>query len=348
MTERAPARLGKYEIVRQLGEGAMGVVYLAYDPTIDRQVAVKTIRKDLLDVPAASQAAARLRQEAMAAGRLVHPGIVAVYDFGEDENVGYIVMEYAPGEDLGRYAAGRRLGLPEIGTLLVQLLDALEYAHGAGVVHRDIKPSNILLSGRLKVTDFGIARIAHSTLTQTGAVVGTPAYMAPEQYSGAGVDHRGDLFASGALFYELLTGVQAFGGESIPEIAYRVCHAEHVPATRLRPELPAGVDAVLSRALAKRKEERYPSAREFSRAIETALAGGEATPGPAAVTPTPVAPEAIERVTRTLAKHLGPIAKVIVKKAAAEAQTYWDLCVTVSSRLPAEERPRFLKEVGVE
>jgi eukaryotic-like serine/threonine-protein kinase len=365
-----PARLGKYEIVQELGAGAMGVVYLGYDAAIDRKVAVKTIRKDRLDAATASEAAARFRQEAMAAGRLTHPGIVAVYDYGEDENVAYIVMEYAPGEELGRYAEGKTLALPEIGALMEQLFDALAYAHQAGVVHRDIKPSNILLSGRLKITDFGIARIASSQLTQTGIAMGTPAYMAPEQYRGVGVDHRVDLFASSVLFYELLTGRPPFPGETIEEIAYKVCHVEPVPATRLRPDVPRGVDAVVARALAKDKEARFPSASELSRAIGAALAGRDVpVPGVLGVlesAPTvavssalttgalasragsSVTPAAIERITQTLARYVGPIAKVMVKKAGAEAKTYRELGLAIASRLAPEERARFLGELGLE
>jgi serine/threonine-protein kinase len=368
----APTRLGKYEIVKELGAGAMGVVYLAYDATIERQVAIKTIRKDLLDAAMAEKASARFRQEAMGAGRLTHAGIVTVYEYGEEANVAYIVMEYAPGVDLAHHAASRRLELPEIAGIMTQLLDALAYAHDAGVVHRDIKPSNILLSGRVKITDFGIARIASSQLTQVGMAMGTPAYMAPEQYMGIGVDHRVDLFASGVLLYELLTGQQPFTGETIQEIAYKVCHVEPTLASRLRPGLPAAVDALLATALAKNKELRYPGARELSRAVAAALAGGESsgaplletrgaiesaatvsfagqkvTSGALSGTPTNVTPEAIERVTRTLAKYVGPIAKVMVKKAGAEAKTYRDLCLGVSERLSADEKARFLSEVGL-
>jgi len=186
--ERAPTRLGKYQILQTLGVGGMGVVYLGYDAAIERKVAIKTIRKDMLDSSATAEATARFRREAMAAGRLTHPGIVAVYDYGEDEDVAYIVMEYAPGEELGRFAAARQLSPPQVATLLVQLLDALHYAHQTGVVHRDIKPANLLVSERLKITDFGIAR-AISKMTSSGEyararlmpVLGTPSYMSPEQ-----------------------------------------------------------------------------------------------------------------------------------------------------------------------
>ena len=375
LSDLSGGRLGKYELLQRLGAGAMGVVYLAYDPAIGRRVAVKTIRKDLLDADTAATVSARFRNEAMAAGRLTHPGIVAIYDYGESEETAYIVMEYAPGEDLHRYASTRRLTPFEIRTLMTQLLDALEHAHQAGIVHRDIKPTNLLVADRLKVTDFGIARIASSQLTRTGAVIGTPAYMAPEQYRGAGVDHRVDLFESGVILYELLTGRPPFTAESLEAMAYKVCHTAHVPPTQIRSDLPRGVDGLLARALAKNSNERFASAREFAREIEAALgAPGAATElafGPTAFAGAPsssgaalgaplrssvpparaaanVAPEAIERITATLARFVGPIAAVMVKKAAADAATYRDLCIAVSARLSAEEKPSFLRELGVE
>jgi serine/threonine-protein kinase len=366
-----PVRLGKYELVRELGAGAMGVVYLAYDAAIDRQVAVKTIRREALSDTSASQAIARFRQEAIAAGRLTHPGIVAVYDYGEDDSVAYIVMEYAPGVDLGHYVADRRLSLPEVGGIMAQLLDALQYAHDAGVVHRDIKPRNILVSGRVKISDFGVARVARSQLTQSGVAIGTPAYMAPEQYRGSGVDHRVDLFASGVLLYELLTGELPFVGEFIEEIAYKICHTQPPLATRIRTDLPRTIDDVLAKALAKNKEVRFASARDLARAIDAVVAGrdpgievpsgghsletmptAEATAPPTTRDPpssreSRVTPEAMARITQTLAKYVGPIAQVMVKKAGFEAKTYRELCVGVSTRLADEERVRFLSEMGV-
>ncbi|HEY1537309.1 MAG TPA: serine/threonine-protein kinase, partial [Polyangiaceae bacterium] len=219
MTASPRPRLGKYEILQTLGSGAMGVVYLAYDAVIERKVAVKTIRKEILGQEASSEVTARFRREAMAAGRLTHPGIVAVYDYGEDDSVAYIVMEYAPGQDLGRYAASRNLSLSEISALMTQLLDALGFAHAAGVVHRDVKPGNILVGERLKITDFGIARVADSSLTQTGVAMGTPAYMAPELYMGVAIDYRVDLFAAGVVLYELLTKTLPFDGNSLEELS---------------------------------------------------------------------------------------------------------------------------------
>jgi serine/threonine-protein kinase len=439
MTAATRPRLGKYDILQTLGSGAMGVVYLAYD------AAVKTIRKEALGQAASSEVAARFRREAMAAGRLTHPGIVAVYDYGEDDSVAYIVMEYAPGQDLGRYAASRDLSLSEVAGLMTELLDALGFAHAAGVVHRDVKPGNILVGERLKITDFGIARVADSSLTQTGVAMGTPAYMAPEQYMGIGVDYRIDLFAAGVVLYELLTKTLPFDGNSLEELSYKICHTEPKPATLVRPDLPRGVDIVLGKALAKSSAARYSSAAELSRAISDALSGVElgsprqsrhsqaggplsspvsvaawsldtqraleamlaptlgsvagaairrgmaraadseqlirllletvegdsarstladrlrgvlepgrprsaSLPPPSSTTleGVSVSPEAVARVTQTLATYVGPIAKVMVKKATADAPSYLDLCLRVSARLETEdEKTRFLKEVGV-
>src|SRR4051812_16396475 len=199
----------------------MGLVYLARDPILDREVALKTIRAELLDESHAPHAVARFRQEAMAAARLSHPGIVAIYDYAEDAGTAYIAMEYAPGENVGDYVARYGLTLPEIRELMTQLLEALEYAHDRGVVHRDIKPENLIVSGRLKIADFGVAHLANSRLTMAGQTIGTPGYMAPEQHTGEPVDHRVDVFAAGVLLYTLWTGCQPFPGETLAEITYK-------------------------------------------------------------------------------------------------------------------------------
>ena len=179
--------LGKYEIKSALGKGAMGIVYKGYDPTIERFVAIKTIRKDLVDPEVAKQYMARFKNEARAAGRLMHPHIVAVYEYGEDDTVAYIAMEYVEGAGLREHLNRREaFDFAQLVRLLRQLLEALEFAHGRGVVHRDIKPSNLIVSedGRLKVADFGIARVDTTNLTQAGMIIGTPSYMSPEQCRG--------------------------------------------------------------------------------------------------------------------------------------------------------------------
>jgi serine/threonine-protein kinase len=342
---KLPAQLGKYRVVDVLGEGAMGVVYRAHDAAIDREVAVKTIRKELLSSTMATTLVERFRREAVAAGRLSHAGIVAVYDYGEDDESAFIVMELALGTSLDVYAHRRgSLSLDDVGALMAQLLDALGYAHERGIVHRDIKPSNVIVSdsGRVKITDFGIARIQSSTLTHTGVAVGTPSYMSPEQYMGTAVDHRADLFAAGVVLYELLTGARPFGGDTLESIAYQVCHSQHVPPSHRRPSLPARIDAVIATALAKLPEDRYATASALARGLATALAEQPANSPPdfglaatligdapiAGVRP-PTAPllntDALKQVESALTPLLGPLAGVLVRRSAAMAATVDDL-----------------------
>ena len=313
-----PVSLGRYRIVDVIGAGAMGVVYTAHDPRIDRTVALKTIRRELLSTQVAGEVVARFHREAKAAGRLSHPGIVAVYDYGEDENTSYIVMEYAPGMALSEVAGeGRCLPAHEARALLLQLLDGLEYAHAQGIVHRDIKPSNLLISsdGRLKITDFGIARIDGGRLTRTGTPVGTPVYMAPEIYLGESGDHRADLYSAGVVLYELLTGALPFEGATIAALAYKVCHTAHVPPSRRGPGLAAGFDRVIDRALAKRADARYANARAFADdVLQAALPS--AGMSPRAI---PIGDEVLRKLESALAGILGPIAGVIVRRDAGRA-----------------------------
>ncbi|MGL6109795.1 MAG: serine/threonine-protein kinase, partial [Rubrivivax sp.] len=228
MSTLLPERIGKYTISALLGRGAMGMVYKGFDPHIARPVAVKTIHRELLGTDEHASIAARFRNEAQAVGRLQHAGIVAIYEFGEDEATAYIAMEYVEGSNLDQVLAGTPL-LPErqVQRITVELLDALECAHRHGVWHRDIKPGNLILTrtGQVKLADFGIARIENQSLTQVASTIGTPGYMAPQQYTGEGVDHRADLFAAGVLLYRLLTGVQPFTGS--PEtLMYKILN-EH-------------------------------------------------------------------------------------------------------------------------
>ena len=266
-------RVGRYEVHSVLGEGAMGVVYKAHDPQLARAVALKTIRKALLDsAEAGAGAALRLRNEAQAAARLSHPGIVSVYEYGEDGDQRFIAMEYVHGTPLLAGMA-RPEGLPvdDVLCLMVQLLAALQCAHEQGVWHRDIKPANLIITpaGRLKIADFGIARIDAVALTQDASVMGSPGYMAPECYSGVGVDQRADLYACGVLLYELLVGVRPFrGGPDI--VMYKTLHLPVPPL--VREDLPASAalaafEPVLQRALAKSPEARYASALEMREAL---------------------------------------------------------------------------------
>src|SRR5882757_696777 len=185
--QQVPEKLGKYPLLSMIGRGAMGVVYRSFDPHIRRPIALKTIRRDLLEDDGAEAFAARFRNEAQAAGRLLHPGIVAVYEYGEDEEFAFIAMEYVEGSSLRQYFERKvRFEERDVVSVMAQLLDALQYAHEQGVWHRDIKPANIIImnNGRIKVADFGIARVESSTLTQVGVVMGTPGFIAPEQYLG--------------------------------------------------------------------------------------------------------------------------------------------------------------------
>ncbi len=271
-----PQRLGKYQVTDVLGKGAMGVVYKAHDPDIQRTVAIKTIRRELVeDDDRAGMVMARFKNEARAAGRLSHPGIVSVYDYGEAEDVAFIAMEFVEGNSLRAYfSRDTRFEERDVVSLMAQLLDALQHAHEQGVWHRDVKPANIIImnSGKLKVADFGIARIESSALTQVGAVMGSPGYMAPEQYKGDAVDWRADVFASGVMLYQLLTGTRPFTG-SAESLAYKVCYESPPPPSAVAPGRDLErYDAVVARGLSKAPEDRYASAAEFKAAILEAYA----------------------------------------------------------------------------
>jgi len=268
-----PEKIGKYEIQDVLGKGGMGVVYKAFDPAISRGVAIKAITKSSLGPGEISHVMERFRHEAQAVGRLMHPGIVQIYDYGEDEETAFIVMELINGKTLHQHLTQElRYEVREVGAIVHQLLDAMGHAHGKGVVHRDIKPSNIMINsdGLIKVSDFGIARIEASDLTQVGDVLGTPHYMAPEQFLGADVDKLADLFSIGVIAYELLTGKKPFSGNSAM-VMHQVLNTRPVDPSRVNPALSPRMDRVLHIALAKNREERFPSAREFSEAFREAL-----------------------------------------------------------------------------
>jgi serine/threonine-protein kinase len=274
--EALPAHIGPYPIRGVIGSGSMGMVYLGHDPMLDRPVAIKTIHKSLLDSAASDgHFVERFKIEAQAAGRLNHRGIVAVYQFGEDPGCAYIAMEYVPGYSLRQYIArAPRFKRDEVICLMVQLLDALHYAHMHGVIHRDIKPANLLVSddGRLKITDFGIARIESSHSTRAHAVVGSPGYMAPEQYTGAEIDRRVDVFAAGVVLYQLLTGHLPFGGTD-EAVMYKIVYEDPEPIiVNDNDQELLRYSEILAKALAKVPEQRYASARVF-REVLLDLAG---------------------------------------------------------------------------
>jgi len=270
-------RLGKYEIIKAIGKGAAGTVWRARDPVIDRIVAIKTVRLEHQDAEHAEEVA-RFKREAQAAGRLSHPNIVAVYDYGEQGDLAYIVMEHVDGGSLkNRLDAGERLPLPQVARVMDELLAALAHAHEKGVVHRDIKPANMMLTqaGQVKVADFGIARIESSTMTQAGTVLGTPAYMSPEQFRGEPVDARTDLYSAGVVLYQLLTGDKPFEG-NLTAIMHKVLNVEPPKPSEIAGSVPAAFDSVVRKAMAKRPSERYQSAAAFREAIAAAMKQDEA------------------------------------------------------------------------
>ncbi|MEP7275389.1 MAG: serine/threonine-protein kinase, partial [Betaproteobacteria bacterium] len=280
-----PNLIGKYEIRRELGRGAMGVVYEAYDTQIKRLVALKTIRADQLAGETSENLAARFRREAQAAGRLNHPGIVSIYDFGEDAGVSYIAMEYVKGRELKDYfQSNERFTHADVERIMTQILNALDYAHRHGVVHRDIKPANIFLQddGSVKVADFGIAHIETSNMTQVGTAMGTPAYMSPEQIQGMPVDGRSDLFSAGVILYQFLTGERPFSGSSTTTMR-KVLEEDPLPPSRFNVQVPVAMDAVVRKALAKRPDDRFQSARDFADALAKAAAVAGPGAAPAAV-----------------------------------------------------------------
>jgi tRNA A-37 threonylcarbamoyl transferase component Bud32 len=270
-------RVGRYEILAELGRGATGQVYRARDPEIDRLVAVKVLIPSAGADPHEVQAwRERFRREARAAGRLTHPNIVAIHDVGEDDGRPFLVMELVEGESLDqRLRAQGPFPTEQVVSIGKEIAQALDYAHRQGVVHRDIKPANILLrrDGLVKVTDFGIARLSGAEVTRTGQILGTPSYMSPEQIAGGKVDGRSDLFSLAAVLYELLTGEKTFPGETVSTILYRIVHEEPIPIRRLNPSLSSPLDVCLRRALAKDPAERQTSAAELAKELQATAKG---------------------------------------------------------------------------
>jgi eukaryotic-like serine/threonine-protein kinase len=407
MSAPIPSRIGSYLIRGVVGSGAMGVVYLAHDPAIDRPVAIKTIHRRLLETGDDEGAvSARFRVEAQAAGRLTHRNIVSVYQFGEDNDCAYIVMEYVAGRNLRDYIqTPRKLEVSQVLCLMLQLLDGLHHAHERGIVHRDIKPANLLVAddGRLKISDFGIARTESSNLTRGSFVIGSPGYIAPEQYTDRDVDRRTDVFSTGVLLYQMLSGTMPFTGTD-QLIMYKVVYEPHKPLGEVTKDAALEpFDAVLDRALAKDPAQRYASAMAMRAALlalaseplpevlpaEIVLAprleGPGAKPpstnqrdasGPAKLYPRPAASQAgsasapvtkplagtrphtmpvptgwdvaaLAEVERELAQHVGPVALVLVRRAARGLTSLAEVRQAVASSIAdLEARERFLAKVG--
>jgi eukaryotic-like serine/threonine-protein kinase len=338
---KALQTIGRYRIERLLGTGAMGEVYRAYDPVIDRLVAIKVLRRELIAGSGSEQLLERFRREARAAGRRFHPNIVAIWDFGDDEGTPFLAMEYVDGRSLdavikasGPLAPARSIGI------VTQVLNALEFAHENGIVHRDIKPSNILVvqNDHVKVADFGIARIDASDFTIVGDLLGTPAYMAPEQLSGAPIDHRADLFAVGVILFEMLTCVKPFRGKSITEIMSFMETRGPEDIRALNPAVPESLREVIAKSVAFDPTRRHADAAEFSKALSGALPA-VAYESPVAERPvseagvlaaaTPLAfswPSGLLReIELDLANFIGPMASIAVKRAATKTNDLLEL-----------------------
>ncbi len=364
-----PAQIGRYRVESVLGRGAMGVIFKAHDPVIDRKVAIKLVRADLLDGEDRTDYIARFQQEAQAAGRCAHPNIVGIYDFALHEGNPYLAMEYIDGVTLNQVAA-RTSGftIPEVVDLAVQMLDGLGAAHALGVVHRDIKPANVMLTerGRVKVTDFGISRLDTSHITGAGAVVGTPSYMSPEQCRGEPVDARSDLFSVGVVLYELLTGTKPFAGRSSHEVWNRLLNEDPPDSAGLRPDAPPALHAAIRRALAKPLAARFATAAAMAEALAEVggpRAGALASPVDldrtvmAARTNGAGANEAgfaldsttLGTIERRLARFVGPIAHFLLKSAVRKADTVETLCQALAANIDSpENRETFNKEMQVQ
>ncbi|HUX89490.1 MAG TPA: serine/threonine-protein kinase [Gallionellaceae bacterium] len=261
------SQLGRYNIIGELGQGAMGTVYKAVDPLIDRIVAIKTINLSLA-MDEKDEYESRFYQEAKAAGRLSHPNIVTIYDVGKSGEIAYIAMEFLQGRELRDILNdGKRMPVEQVINVVAQVAQGLAYAHENGIVHRDVKPSNIMIvrDGHVKITDFGIARMASAAVrTQTGMVLGSPKYMSPEQVVGKQTDQRSDIFSLGVMLYEMLTGQAPFAGENINAIMYQTLNSVPPPPSTLSPNVPEMLNFIVAKALAKKLEHRYQDAKEFA------------------------------------------------------------------------------------
>jgi serine/threonine-protein kinase len=293
MTE--PWLLGRYEIVAELGKGAMGVVYRANDPMLNRMVAIKTINTEEAGHEGMAEYEARFYTEAKAAGGLNHPNIIIIYDIGKSGHLVYMAMEYIEGRELRELLAqGQPLPVVQAVDVAAQVAEGLAYAHQHQVVHRDIKPANIMITpqGRAKIADFGIARMRSSeTRTQTGVILGSPKYISPEQVVGKRADHRSDIFSLGIILYECLTGATPFNGEGLSALMYQITNHDPAPPSSANPQVPVMLDYIIAKVLAKSPEARYQSAADFAndlRECKSQLETGQAGAAPVLATTRPI------------------------------------------------------------
>jgi len=291
----ASERIGRYEILAEVGRGAMGSVFQARDPIVGRTVALKTIHSAALAGDQSEEYRARFYREARASGVLAHPGIVPVFDVGDHEGAPFLVMEFVEGRTLGEaMKKGERFSLDRVCEIGQQIAEALGYAHRKGVIHRDIKPANILLTSRdvygierPRITDFGIAKLAASEITTAGQLLGTPSFMPPEQFTGSPVDGRADLFSLGVILYSLATGEQPFAGETMTAVSYKIVYTEPIPPAKLNPAISPRLEAAILKCLAKNPADRFQTGEELAleltaiRSAATVTTQGPAAPGTA-------------------------------------------------------------------
>lgn len=363
-TPAGPDRIGKYRVAGLIGQGAMGVVYKGYDEQIERPVAIKTVRLDLLDDIDRDALLERFGREARAAGRCLHPNIVTVFDYVEQDGAPYIVMEFVEAGTLDNVIRSRaRIPLRQVGEIMSQLLFALGCAHERGVIHRDVKPNNVLCPSpaSIKVTDFGVARLDALGATNPGlggvGAIGTPNYMSPEQFFGRHIDRRSDLFSAGVILYQLLTGERPFPAEDLEELKERLLSGEPVPPRNHRPELPQELNDVALRALARDPDDRFQNHEAFIDALTAAIDAGAVDDNEVALDLTKFAAteesssgapmiawtlaetlhsDTIDRLKSSLARHLGPIAGRLLDKACKEASTPQELLDTLSAAIPTD------------
>jgi serine/threonine-protein kinase len=362
-----PERVGKYRVDHVIGRGAIGIVYKGYDEQIDRPLAIKTLRPEILnDVDDTEGFLKRFTTEAQSAGRCLHPNIVTVFDLVQHERRPYIVMEYVDAGTLENVIqAGALIPIRQVGEIMAQILLALDHAHSKGVIHRDVKPANILCpsAASIKIADFGVARLDSLDLTKPGGfgAVGTPNYMAPERFLGRPADVRTDLFSAGVILFQLLTGAKPFVASELPELMRKLLHELPPPVTTLRPELWSEVDVVARKALARNPEDRFQTAERFMEALSAAI---EARPpsdnlGPLDLTTLsrPVDRDAvasqtsqglsltmadklsvdtIDALCRALARWLGPIAGFVVKQALQETRDPDTLLTSLSQQIKTD------------
>jgi len=362
MSSQIPATIGKYRIQQELGQGAMGVVYRGYDEQIDRLVAVKVLHTHLLSGAQGEEFLQRFIQEARAAARCLHSNIVTVFDFGEDQGRPYIVMEYVEGIELkAQMTAYDKIPLALVVDIVIQVLNALDHAHEQGIVHRDIKPANIIVlkSGSIKVSDFGVARVDASELTGTGYMVGTPSYMSPEGLQGLQVDYRADLYSVGVLLFELLSGQRPLQGSHSGQHRETIEGLSHLSSHNIEALLP-----VVCRSLEAAAGARFQSAREFIEGLR-AVAGIDLSTvatsslpeideqtiissrsGAPSSSHSQWGSEFLSSIENSLLKHVGPMAKVLVKKVGKKSSSIAELSSGLASYIPnPSEREQFVRNL---